>query len=112
PFTAFFLVGAINSLNLLDGMDGLLSFVGLIICLAMGAMSLLSGHWAAAVVAVALAGGLVGFLRYNYPPASIFLGDSGSMLIGLIVGVLAIESSLKGVATVTLAAPLATMTIP
>src|SRR6266849_622065 len=112
PFTAFFLVGAINSLNLLDGMDGLLSIVGLIICPAMAAMALMGGYWSAAALAVALAGGLAGFLFYNYPPASIFLGDSGSMLIGLVVGVLAIQSSLKGAATVALAAPLAALTIP
>jgi UDP-GlcNAc:undecaprenyl-phosphate GlcNAc-1-phosphate transferase len=112
PFTLFFLVGAINSLNLLDGMDGLLSCVGLIICIAMAAMSVLGLHWATAAVAVALAGGLAGFLFYNYPPANIFLGDAGSMLIGLVIGVLAIKSSLKGVATAALAAPLAALTIP
>jgi UDP-GlcNAc:undecaprenyl-phosphate GlcNAc-1-phosphate transferase len=112
PFTAFFLVGAINSLNLLDGMDGLLSCVGLIICPAMAAMALMGGYWSAAAVAVALAGGLAGFLFFNYPPATIFLGDCGSMLIGLVVGVLAIQSSLKGAATVALVAPLAALTIP
>lgn len=112
PFTAFLLLGSINSLNLLDGMDGLLSTVGLIVVLAMAAMAVLGGKGMAACVAVALAGGLLGFLRYNRPPASIFLGDTGSMLIGLTVGVLAIQSSLKGPAMVALAAPLACLTIP
>ena len=77
PFTLFFLLGAINSLNLLDGMDGLLSSVGLVLCLALGAMALLGGHMTAAWVALALAGALAGFLFYNFPPASVFLGDSG-----------------------------------
>jgi UDP-GlcNAc:undecaprenyl-phosphate GlcNAc-1-phosphate transferase len=112
PFTIFLLLGAINSLNLIDGMDGLLSSVGLIICVAMGAMAALNEHYAAACVALSLAGALLGFLRYNFPPASIFLGDSGSMLVGLVVGVLAIESSLKGPATVALAAPTALLTLP
>jgi len=112
PFTVFWLLGAINSLNLIDGMDGLLSCVGIIICLAMAAMAVLGDHWVAACVAVALGGALLGFLRYNFPPASIFLGDTGSMLIGLVVGVLAIHSSLKGPATIALAAPLAVLTIP
>jgi UDP-GlcNAc:undecaprenyl-phosphate GlcNAc-1-phosphate transferase len=58
------------------------------------------------------AGALLGFLIYNLPPATIFLGDSGSILIGLVVGVLAIQSALKGPATVALAAPLAILTIP
>jgi UDP-GlcNAc:undecaprenyl-phosphate GlcNAc-1-phosphate transferase len=59
-----------------------------------------------------MAGALLGFLRFNFPPASIFLGDSGSMLIGLVVGILGIQCSLKGPATIALTAPLALMTIP
>jgi UDP-GlcNAc:undecaprenyl-phosphate GlcNAc-1-phosphate transferase len=112
PFTAFWLLGTINSLNLLDGMDGLLSSVGFIISLAMAAVAIFGNQWAAACVAVALAGALLGFLRYNFPPASIFLGDSGSMLIGLIVGALALRGSLKGPATIALVAPVAMLAIP
>jgi UDP-GlcNAc:undecaprenyl-phosphate GlcNAc-1-phosphate transferase len=112
PFTLFWLLGAVNALNLLDGMDGLLGTVGAIISLALGAMALMQGDVATAAVAVALGGALAGFLRYNLPPASIFLGDCGSMLIGLVVGVLAVQSSLKGPATVALAAPTALLTIP
>src|SRR5262249_42123223 len=94
PFTAFWLLGAMNSLNLIDGMDGLLSTVGAIICVSLAGMAVLCDRWTEACVAVALAAALVGFLCYNFPPASIFLGDSGSMLVGLVVGVLAILSSL------------------
>jgi UDP-GlcNAc:undecaprenyl-phosphate GlcNAc-1-phosphate transferase len=112
PFTVFLLLGAINSLNLIDGMDGLLSSVGLIICVGMGAMAAVNERWATACIALALAGSLLGFLRYNFPPASIFLGDSGSMLVGLVVGVLAIQSSLKAPATAALAAPTALLTVP
>jgi UDP-GlcNAc:undecaprenyl-phosphate GlcNAc-1-phosphate transferase len=112
PFTAFWLLGAINALNLIDGMDGLLSSVGLIVTLAMSALAGIHGQWAAACVAIVLAGALLGFLRYNFPPASIFLGDCGSMVVGLAVGVLAIQSSLKGPAAVALAAPTALLTIP
>ena len=112
PFTALWLLGIINSLNLLDGMDGLLSCVGFIISLAMAAMAILGGQWAVACVAAALAGALLGFLRYNFPPASVFLGDSGSMLIGLIIGTLALRGSLKAPATVALVAPVALLGIP
>jgi UDP-GlcNAc:undecaprenyl-phosphate GlcNAc-1-phosphate transferase len=112
PFTIFLLLGAVNSLNLLDGLDGVLGCVGLIIVSAMAALAVLGNHWPAALVAAAVAGALLGFLRYNFPPATIFLGDCGSMLIGLVVGVLAIRTSLKGPATVALAAPLAALTIP
>jgi UDP-GlcNAc:undecaprenyl-phosphate GlcNAc-1-phosphate transferase len=112
PFTAFLLLGAINSLNLLDGMDGFLSSVGFIICVGIAILAALGGHSMASWIALALAGAILGFLRYNFPPASVFLGDAGSMLIGLVIGVLAIRSSLKGPATVGLAAPLALLTIP
>jgi UDP-GlcNAc:undecaprenyl-phosphate GlcNAc-1-phosphate transferase len=112
PFTVFWLLGAINALNFLDGMDGLLGSVGGIISLALGAMALMQGDSATAAVAFVLGGALAGFLCFNLPPASIFLGDCGSMLIGLVVGVLAIQSSLKGPATVALAAPAALFTIP
>jgi UDP-GlcNAc:undecaprenyl-phosphate GlcNAc-1-phosphate transferase len=110
--TVFFLFGAVNSLNLIDGMDGLLGSVGLILCLAITCMSLYGGHFDSGCLSLAMAGALLGFLVYNFPPASIFLGDSGSMLIGLVIGVLAIRSSLKGPATVSLAAPAALLTIP
>jgi UDP-GlcNAc:undecaprenyl-phosphate GlcNAc-1-phosphate transferase len=112
PFTLFWLLGAINSLNLLDGMDGLLGTVGTIVSLAIAALAALHGHWAEAAVAATLAGALIGFLRYNWPPATIFLGDAGSMLIGLVIGVLAIRCSLKGTATVALATPLALLILP
>lgn len=112
PFTAFFLLGAVNSLNLLDGMDGLLSTVGLIVCTAFVAMAVMGNKWATACVAVAMAGALLAFLRYNFPPASIYLGDTGSMLVGLVIGSLAIHSSLKGPATLALAAPLAILVVP
>jgi UDP-GlcNAc:undecaprenyl-phosphate GlcNAc-1-phosphate transferase len=112
PFTIFFLVGAINSLNLLDGMDGLLGTVGCVVSVSIAAMAALAGHGSAAAAAAALAGALLGFLRYNRPPASIFLGDGGSLVVGLVVGTLAVESSLKGPATVVLAGPVALLILP
>jgi UDP-GlcNAc:undecaprenyl-phosphate GlcNAc-1-phosphate transferase len=112
PFTCLWLLGAINSLNLIDGMDGLLGSVGLILCGALAAMAVLNGRAAEACVAMAMAGALLGFLRYNLPPASVFLGDAGSMLIGLVVGTLAIRASLKGPATAAMAAPTALLAIP
>jgi UDP-GlcNAc:undecaprenyl-phosphate GlcNAc-1-phosphate transferase len=112
PFTVFWLLGAINSLNLLDGMDGLLGTVGAIVCLAFAAMAAMLNHVVGACVATALAGALIGFLRYNAPPASVFLGDAGSMLVGLVIGVLAIRCCLKGPATVALAAPAALLILP
>jgi UDP-GlcNAc:undecaprenyl-phosphate GlcNAc-1-phosphate transferase len=112
PLTMFLLLGAINSLNLLDGMDGLLGSVGLIVCATFGAMAVVCGQVAAAWVAFALAGALLAFLRYNLPPATIYMGDSGSMLVGLVVGVLAIHGSMKGPATIALIAPACVLVVP
>lgn len=112
PCTLFWLLGAINAVNLLDGLDGLATTVGIILTLAIAAIAAMSGKPAVAILALVFAASLIGFLRMNFPPATIFLGDAGSMLIGLVVGTLAIFGSLKGPGTVLLAAPLALWTIP
>ena len=112
PFTIFWLLGAINAMNLIDGIDGLAACVGLIISIALGVMAMLTGHIAEATIALTVAGSLLGFLFFNLPPASIFLGDTGSMVIGLVVGVLAIRSVLEAPATMALAAPVALWAIP
>jgi UDP-GlcNAc:undecaprenyl-phosphate/decaprenyl-phosphate GlcNAc-1-phosphate transferase len=111
-FTMFLMLGAVNSLNLLDGMDGLLSSIGVILSLALAAMAVSAGHPWAGVVAIALAGALIGFLRYNLPPATIFLGDAGSMLVGLVLGTLVIKCSLKGPATFVIALPVGLLLLP
>ena len=95
PFTAFLLLGAINSFNLLDGMDGLLCSLSSIILLALCGVALSDDQGLAAYLALALGGALLGFLFFNFPPASIFLGDSGSMLLGLVIGVLTIQCCSK-----------------
>jgi UDP-GlcNAc:undecaprenyl-phosphate GlcNAc-1-phosphate transferase len=112
PFTLFWLLGAVNSLNLLDGMDGLATSIGIILSSAICCMALMTGHLYESLLAASIAAALAGFLLFNFPPASIFLGDAGSMLIGLVLGVLAIRSTLKGPATVILAASAALWTIP
>ncbi len=112
PFTLFWLVGAINAINLLDGIDGLAAPLGIVIAATLSALAFLTGNPHVGFVGLVFAGSLLGFLRYNFPPASIFLGDAGSMLIGLVVGALAIRASLKGAGTVLLAAPLATLALP
>jgi UDP-GlcNAc:undecaprenyl-phosphate GlcNAc-1-phosphate transferase len=112
PFTAFWLLGAINSLNLLDGIDGLATTIGIILCSTITIMALMIGQTSVAIVGAVFVGSLIGFYRFNYPPAVIYLGDAGSMLIGLVVGALAIGGTLKATATVGLAAPLAIWALP
>lgn len=112
PFAMFFVLGAINAFNLVDGVDGLASSVGVIVSVTLGAITAAQGNWSVAFVCFALAGALAGFLRYNLAPARVYLGDTGSMLIGLVVAAVAIESSIKQQAALALAVPLAAFAIP
>ncbi len=112
PLTVLWLVGCINALNLLDGMDGLASIVGLSTAVMIGMIAASQGYYHVAGMATVLAASLVGFLLYNLPPASIFLGDSGSMVIGLTLGVLGIQGAMKTSATLAITAPAVVMTLP
>jgi UDP-GlcNAc:undecaprenyl-phosphate GlcNAc-1-phosphate transferase len=87
----FWFIGITNALNLLDNMDGLAGGVGAIAASFMGVNFLLAGDVALAGVAFAFAGALVGFLVHNYPPARIFMGDSGSLFTGLVLAGLALS---------------------
>lgn len=112
PVTILWLLATTNALNLIDGSDGLCSSLGAVISGALGVIASMNGHFAEAAIAFALCGALIGFLVFNFPPASIFLGDSGSLLIGMITGALAIRCSIKGPASVAFLAPLAILSIP
>ncbi len=111
-FTIGWILGAINSFNLIDGVDGLAGSVGVVFSLTFGAIALMGCHYIDAVICFALAGSLLGFLRFNFPPAKIYLGDTGSMLIGLVLGTIALRCSMKQAATLAFAAPLAIWSIP
>ena len=90
-FTLFTIIVIINSFNLIDGVDGLAGSLGLLTALVFGTYFFYTGQLLYAVMAFSLAGGLVGFLIYNFSPAKIFMGDTGSLLIGLINAVLVIK---------------------
>ncbi len=112
PLTICWLMGCINALNLIDGLDGLASVVGLSICSMMGIIAWSMGNTHAAAADLALTAALAGFLVFNRPPASIFLGDSGSTLMGLVIGVLGIQGSLQNPTTLSITAPVVVMTVP
>jgi len=80
--------------------------------LAMGTLAVFQEKYVDATICLALAGGLLGFLRYNFPPAKAYLGDTGSMLIGLVLAAIAIRSSFKQAALYSVAAPVAMLAIP
>ncbi|MCA9084682.1 MAG: undecaprenyl/decaprenyl-phosphate alpha-N-acetylglucosaminyl 1-phosphate transferase [Planctomycetaceae bacterium] len=111
--TVLFIVGAINALNLIDGVDGLASTTGIVLSLSIAAVTwICGGRPDGLIMSTALAGSLAGFLIYNFPPARMFLGDSGSMLIGLILGAVALKCSIRQYAAATLIMPTAIWAIP
>jgi UDP-GlcNAc:undecaprenyl-phosphate GlcNAc-1-phosphate transferase len=112
PFAMFWLVGTINALNLLDGMDGNASTVGAIACAAVAAISFQHGLNDVGLVSLAMAGAIVGFLFYNLPSASIYLGDAGSTVIGLVVGFLSLQGARDAQDSLRITAPLIVLTVP
>ena len=111
-FTIFWIVGMINSINWIDGLDGLSSGIGVIAAFTLGLISLTLGAGPfgqpyVALLCFALAGALLGFLRWNFHPASIFAGTSGVMLIGYALAILSILGSAKvAVALLVLGVPI------
>ena len=110
--TVVWLIGCTNAFNLIDGMDGLAAGVGLVATLAMLIAALTQGNMPLALATMPLAGCLLGFLRYNFNPASVFLGDSGSLLIGFLLGCYGAMWSNKSVTLIALTVPLLALSIP
>lgn len=112
PVTVLWIVGMVNSVNLIDGRDGLAGGIAAFAAVGMGVIALLQGHLLTAVVAMALFGAMCVFLAHNWPPASIFMGDSGSHLLGFTLAVLPLLE-IGGIATLhTIMVPVTLMLIP
>ncbi|MBK8556361.1 MAG: undecaprenyl/decaprenyl-phosphate alpha-N-acetylglucosaminyl 1-phosphate transferase [Lewinellaceae bacterium] len=85
------IVGIINAFNLIDGINGLAASIGLVACLVWGSWFFAANHLEMATIAFALAGALIAFLKFNLQPARIFMGDTGSLFVGLVCAILAIQ---------------------
>jgi UDP-GlcNAc:undecaprenyl-phosphate GlcNAc-1-phosphate transferase len=96
PVTVFWLIAIPNIVNLIDGFDGLASGLGLFMSVTLGLVGFYSGHFGLSWFAFTMAGALLGFLIFNFPPAKIYLGDGGAYLIGFTIAVLSLSSSHKG----------------
>lgn len=112
PVTVIWLVGMANAINWIDGLDGLAAGVSGIAAVVMLIVSLLMAQPAAALVAAALAGGALGFLRYNFNPAQIFMGDGGAYFMGFTLAGVGVIGLVKGVTAGAVLLPYLILAVP
>ena len=112
PVTVIWIVGIVNAMNLIDGLDGLAGGVSLFALATIAAIAAFAGQPVTAAILMAAAGAVVGFLRYNFHPASIFMGDAGSMFLGYLLAVCSIGASQQSSTAIALGIPLAVLAVP
>jgi UDP-GlcNAc:undecaprenyl-phosphate GlcNAc-1-phosphate transferase len=112
PITIFWLVGLSNAFNLIDGIDGLASGVAFFATSTLLAVALFLGNILPSLFTAALAGATLGFLRYNFNPARIFMGDSGSLFLGFTIAAISIHGSEKAHAAVAILIPVVALGLP
>lgn len=112
PATIFWLVGLTNTVNLIDGLDGLAAGVAAIASFAIMLIALEQNFILVAVMTSALAGAAVGFLKYNFHPAEIFMGDTGSMFLGFMLAGISVTGAVKSVAAIALVVPIFALGLP
>ena len=112
PLSLLWLIGCTNAFNLIDGLDGLATGVGLFAIIITSIVAILQGNLGLAMATAPLAGCLFAFLRYNFSPASVFLGDSGSLTIGFMLGCFTLIWSRHSGNLLGMAAPLMALALP
>ena len=110
--TALWVVAVTNSLNLIDGLDGLAAGISLFVTCSVFVVSLLQANHFVCTLTITLAGALLGFLKFNFAPAKIFLGDTGSLFLGFFLGVLAIQTSQKSSTLLAIVVPFLAFGLP
>ncbi len=112
PLTVLWVVAVTNAFNLIDGLDGLAAGSALFSTMVFFVVALVSHSWLGALMSVTLAGAILGFLRFNFNPATIFLGDSGSLFIGFMLSALALAGAEKAPTFVAVAIPVVSFGLP
>jgi len=112
PVTVLWLVGVTNAFNMVDGMDGLAGGLACLISISVGLMALLNGQILVALFTVTIVGATLGFLRFNFHPARIFMGDGGSYFLGFLLAALAVRTGEKSSFIVSIAIPLLVLGVP
>ena len=112
PLTILWIVAITNMLNLIDGLDGLAAGIASIAALPLLVIAWQREQFFVAFLTAALIGSTVGFLRYNFNPARVFMGDTGGMLLGFMLGAISVEGALKGATSIALSIPILTLGVP
>lgn len=112
PVTIFWIVGLTNTVNLIDGLDGLAAGVATIASITLMLVAYQQGDAFIVFITAALAGSALGFLKYNFNPARIFMGDTGSMLLGFILAGVSIIGTVKSATTIALIVPILALGLP
>ena len=112
PLTILWVVGFTNMVNLIDGLDGLAAGVSSIAAVSVALIAYQMGQWNSVAITVAMAGAAIGFLQYNFNPAKIFMGDTGSMFLGYTLAAVSIMGVMKTAATVALVVPVIALGLP
>lgn len=110
--TPIWIAGIINAVNFSDGLDGLAAGLVFICAAAIFAIAFMGGQIASCIMMAYLMGATLAFLRYNFNPASVFMGDTGALFLGFVLGASTLLEQQKGVATIALAVPMVVMAIP
>jgi len=112
PLTMLWIVGLTNAFNLIDGIDGLAAGASAFALLSLFLCSLAQSHPEVSLMSIVLVGAAIGFLRFNFNPATIFLGDSGSLMLGYMAAVLSLVSAQKSPTLIAIAIPLVSFGLP
>ncbi len=112
PFTLFWVVGITNAINLIDGLDGLAAGVALISTVTIFIIALLHGRTEAAILTAILSGAIIGFLPYNFNPASIFMGDTGAQLLGFLLSAISMVGTIKSATAFAISVPILALGLP
>ncbi len=112
PITLFWVVGITNTINLIDGLDGLSAGVTAISSLSLMLVAYKLGYMETVKISGILAGAVLGFLPYNFNPASIFMGDAGALFLGFMLAAISIEGVMKSAATIAVVVPILVLGIP
>lgn len=114
PLTIIWVIGVTNAFNLIDGLDGLSAGLAFIACITMTIVAFLSGKADMEVITltIILGGAILGFLPYNFNPASIFMGDTGAQLLGFLLASIAMRGAIKSASAIVLAVPILALGLP